>query len=296
MPLCHRLGLAKFVALTNRLALTAPPRSCSVRFAYLALVLLLAQPLLLSVAAAGEKTPSDSEEIEEAPLPRLDFQFDEPRMSLGFRGGWAFNQTNGQIYDFMTEQLTLKKSDFDAPAFTVDFSWRVISWLDLVFGVEYSGRKEKSEDRHFVGITGAPIEQRTRLTQVPLTLSLKIYPLGRGQKVGQYAWIRKVVVPYIGGGIGGTWYELKQKGDFVDIGDPNVMGDEFIFSDVFTSDDWAFAQHVFGGVDIKLTRSIGLILEGRYYWAEADMNGDYVGFKPIDLDGARVMIGFNWKL
>ena len=39
-----------------------------------------------------------------------------------------------------------------------------------------------------------------------------------------------------------------------------------------------------------------LRLDGRYYWVNADMKGDYVGFKPIDLDGARVMIGFNWKL
>jgi hypothetical protein len=62
------------------------------------------------------------------------------------------------------------------------------------------------------------------------------------------------------------------------------------------SDGWAFAQHAFAGVDIKLTRSFGLILEGRYYWADADMQGDYEGFNSIDLDGARVMIGFNWKL
>ncbi len=85
-------------------------------------------------------------------------------------------------------------------------------------------------------------------------------------------------------------------GDFVDKGDPNVLGDEFIFTDVFISDDWAFAQHVFAGLDIKLTRSFGLILEGRYYWADADLQRSFVDFDPIDLDGARVMIGFNWKL
>ncbi len=251
---------------------------------------------LLPATAFGESPSEASEKIAEAPLPRLDFQFDEPRMSLGFRGGWAFNRSKGGVYDFLTDQLTLSKSDFDAPAFTFDFSWRLISWLDVVFGFEYSGRKQKSEDRHFTAVNGSPIVQDTRLTQVPLTVSLKIYPIGRGKQVGQYAWIRKPVVPYVGGGIGGTWYELKQKGDFVDIGDPNVLGDEFIFSDEFTSDDWAFAQHVFAGLDIKLTRSFGLILEGRYYWADADLKGDYVGFKPIDLDGARVMIGFNWKL
>ena len=187
---------------------------------------------LLPAKTFGE---SPSETIEEAPLPRLDFQFDEPRMSIGFRGGWAFNRSNGEIYDFLTNELTLSNSDFDAPAFTVDFSWRLISWLDVVFGVEFGGREQNSSDRNFTEVNGNPIKQKTRLTQVPLTLSLRIFPIGRGEKVGQYAWIRKTVVPYVGGGIGGTWYELKQKGDFVDRGDPDVLGDEFIFSDEFTS-------------------------------------------------------------
>ncbi len=251
---------------------------------------------LLPATAFGESPSEAGEKIEEAPLPRLDFQFGEPRLSLGFRGGWAFNRTNGEIYDFLTDELTLSNSDFDAPAFTVDFSWRLISWLDVVFGVEYSGRFQKSEDRGFTELDGSAINQETRLTQVPLTVSLKFYPIGRGKQVGQYAWIRNTVVPYFGGGIGGTWYQLKQKGDFVDKGDPNVIGDEFIFNDVFISDDWTFSQHAFAGLDIKLTRSFGLILEGRYYWADANLQGDYVGFNSIDLDGARAMIGFNWKL
>jgi opacity protein-like surface antigen len=260
---------------------------------------------LLPATAFGENSSGTSEQLEEAPLPRLDFQFDEPRMSLGFRGGWAFNRSKGEIYDFLTDELTLSKSDFDAPAFTFDFSWRLISWLDVVFGVEFGGREQKSEDRKSNELNGSSINQKTRLTQVPLTLSLKIYPIGRGEQVGQYAWIPKAVVPYIGGGIGGTWYELKQKGDFVDRdpdpGDCPLPPDPddphaCIFSDTFISDDWAFAQHVFVGLDIKLTRSFGLVLEGRYYWADADLKGDYVGFNPIDLDGARAMIGFNWKL
>ena len=259
----------------------------------LALAIFFAWLNLLPATAFGESPSEAGEKIEEAPLPRLDFQFGEPRLSLGFRGGWAFNRTNGEIYDFLTDELTLSNSDFDAPAFTVDFSWRLISWLDVVFGVEYSGRYQKSEDRGFTELDGSAINQETRLTQVPLTFSLKFYPIGRGKQVGQYAWIRNTVVPYFGGGIGGTWYQLKQKGDFVDKSDP---GNEFIFNDVFISDDWTFSQHAFVGLDIKLTRSFGLVLEGRYYWADANLQGDYVRFNSIDLDGARAMIGFNWKL
>jgi opacity protein-like surface antigen len=296
MPLRRLLGPASFAARSDRLPGTAATRSHILRSACFAATALLAPLLLLPATAFGESSNAASDKTQEAPLPRLDFQFDEPRLSLGFRGGWAFNRSKGDIYDFFTdgEELQgLSKSDFDAPAFIVDFSWRLISWLDVVFGVEYSGREQKSEAPRHTEVNGNPIVQKTRLTQVPLTLSLKIYPIGRGEQVGQYAWIRKAVVPYIGGGIGGTWYKLKLKGDFVDENDPK---NEFIFSDVFTSDDWAFAQHVFAGVDIKLTRSFGLILEGRYYWADADVKGNFVDFNSIDLNGARAMIGFNWKL
>jgi opacity protein-like surface antigen len=287
------LGPASLAARSDRLPGTAATRPHILRSACFAATALLAPLLLLPATAFGESSNAASDKTEEAPLPRLDFQFDEPRMSLGFRGGWAFNRSKGEIYDVLTDELTLSKSDFDAPAFTVDFSWRLTSWLDAVIGFEYSSRKRNSEVRDPPDPRGLPIAQSTRLTQVPLTLSLKIYPIGRGEQVGQYAWIRKAVVPYIGGGIGGTWYELKQKGEFFGT-DPS--GKPVIFEDVFTSDDWTFAQHAFAGVDIKLTRSFGLILEGRYYWADADVQGDYVDFNSIDLDGARAMIGFNWKL
>ncbi len=294
MSLGRPLGRARSTPPAGLLSGTWKASPCTRWFASLAAALLFAQ-LSIPADSAFAEDASAASQSEEAPAPHLDFEFAEPRMSIGFRGGWAFNRSDGEIYDFLTDRLTLEKSDFDAPAFIVDFSWRLCSWLDVVFGVEYSERKRKSEDRDFVEVDGSAIDQSTRLTQVPLTLSLRIYPIGRGERVGQYAWIRKAVVPYLGGGIGGTWYELKQKGDFVDIGDPAVIGDEVVFSDVFTSDDWAFAQHAFAGLDIKLTRRLGLVLEGRYYWADADLKGDYVGFSDIDLDGARAMIGFNWK-
>jgi opacity protein-like surface antigen len=264
---------------------------------------LLGPLVLLPATAFGDGPDETGSGAEEAPQPRLDFRFEAPRVSLGLRGGWAFNRAEGEIYDFLTDQLTLEKSDFNAPAGAIDFSLRLTSWMDAVFGVEYTGRETSSEDCCFTDVLGNPIEQDTRLTQVPLTFSLKLYPIGRGRQVGQYAWIRKSVVPYVGGGIGPTWYELKQKGEFVHVTDPDDPGDDFcqgeaacIFEDVFTSDDWTFAQHAFLGVDIKITRNLGLILEGRYYWADADVEGDYIGFDPIDLDGARVMIGINWKL
>jgi hypothetical protein len=257
-------------------------------------VLILA--LSISAFTAGRSEADNEQGIEEPPSSRLDFGLSVPRGSVGLRGGWAFNSAEGEIYDFLVDQLTLEKSDFGAPSIIFDLSWRLISWLDVVVGVGYTGSETESEDRYFSDTLGIPVVQYTRLSQVPVLFSAKLYPLGRGRQIGKYAWIRRAVIPYIGGGIGATWYQLEQRGEFVDKGDPFVAGDEFIFEDVFVSSAWAFAQHVFIGVDIKLTRNVGLILEGRLDWAKADVEGSFVGFDPINLDGARILIGINANL
>ncbi len=262
----------------------------SLRTVYYLARVLLGSLLLLPSLTLGPG-PIAADETPEAPAAtRPDFRFAPPRVILGLRGGWAFNRSNAEIYDFLTENLTLSDSEFDSAVFAMDVAVRATRWLDVVFGFEYSGRFKKSEFRDFEDQFGSPIEQKTRLIQIPLTVSLKLYPFGRGRQVGDYAWIRSTVVPYLGGGIGGTYYQLKQKGDFVD------FQDLIIFEGEFKSDEWDFAQHAFVGFDVKLTRNFGLVLEGRYYWASADLEGDFVLFDSIDLDGARVTAGLSWRL
>jgi opacity protein-like surface antigen len=240
--------------------------------------------LTLAAAAAAE------EEFEDADFRGPDFRFEPPRFVIGLRGGAAFNRANGEIFNFLQDNLTLDNSDFIAPAFALDLSVRTTIWLDVVFGFEAGGISVKSEFRDFVFASGAPIKQTTTLTQIPLTLSLKIYPLGRGHRVGQYAWVRPRLVPYLGGGLGGTWYRLSQNGDFVDFTDLTI------FEARLRTQGWAFAQHAFVGLDLKVSTNFGVVLEGRYYWARADVGGEYVGFDPISLDGGRVMLGLSYRI
>ena len=269
--------------------MTAPDRLHSLRTVCGARVLLGS----LLILALGQGPIAADPTDEKPSATRQDFRFKPPWVIVGLRGGWVFNRSDGEIYDFLTENLTLYNSDFNSPAFAIDVAVRATSWLDVVVGFEYDGgRYQKSEFRDFVDQFDDPIKQKTRLTQVPLTASLKLYPIGRGRQVGEYAWIRDRLVPYIGGGIGGTWYQLKQKGDFFDFRDP----ERIISEGKFKSDGWGFAQHAFVGFDLKLTRNFGLVIEGRYHWARADLKGDFENFDPIKLDGARVMAGFSWRL
>lgn len=237
---------------------------------------------------AFAQEPDESNEPARAqPTRAPDFYFVEPMISFGLRGGWAFNRSQGQIFDFLTELLTLDRSDFDGPALAIDSSIRLAPRLDAVVGVEVSGSETESEYRDYVDELDLPIRQKTRLIQVPITFSLKVYPIGRGRKIGHYAWVRSTFVPYLGGGLGATWYELVQSGDFVDF---QNLG---IFTGRFESTGWSFAGHVFLGFDIKLTKHIGLVVESRYYWANAKLGQDFIGFDSIELDGARAMVGFS---
>ncbi len=221
---------------------------------------------------------------------RPDFRFSPPGGNFGIRGGWTISRAEGEIYEFLTEMLTLEKSSFSAPTLALDIGWGVGDRVDLVFGFEYSRSSKRSEFRDFVDQDDIPIVQDTRLTQIPLTLSARLYLTPRGRTVGQYAWVPSTLVPYLGGGAGFTCYKLEQAGEFVDFIDLSI------FEDIFVSSGWTIAAHAFVGLDIKLNPSLGLVLEGRYQWANADLRGSFVGFGPIDLNGARAMIGVNWKL
>lgn len=238
----------------------------------------------LSIALPARAEPQGDGQSEP------DFRFSAPNMSLGLRAGFTFQRADSDIYDFLTEQLTLSKSDFDAPTFAIDLAWRLSDRVDAVVGVEYSRRERRSEFREFVDQDGIPIVQDTELSQVPLTLGLRLYLTSRGRRVGRYAWVPARVVPYVGGGAGFTYYRLRQQGEFVDFVDLTI------FQDLFESNGWTVSGHALAGIDIRLNPSLGLVLEGRYQWASDDLTGSYVGFEPIDLNGLRTMAGINWKL
>ena len=218
-----------------------------------------------------------------------DFLFNSPKNTFGIRVGYAFNRTEGEIFDFLTGDLTLENSDFDAGIIAFDFGIRLSDQIDLVLGLEYSSRNQVSEYREFVDQDDIPIVQETGLTQVPLTLNLKWHLGSRGRRIGQYAWVPRTVVPYIGAGGGFTWYKLEQVGEFID------YRDLAIFEDTFTSDGFAATAHAFAGVDIKLTPSIGLVIDARYQWANAALKNSFVGFEPIDLNGLHVTAGVAFK-
>jgi len=237
---------------------------------------------LASPVVADEPQPQPSN-------PTPDFLFGRPRGSIGIRGGWTMGRAASDWYNFVTDQLTLTNSDFNRPAIGTEGTVTLTRRLDLVFGVDYGQSTTNSEYRRLVDNNRLPIEQTTVLRENDISVGVRYALTERGRQISRFAWIPRSIVPYVGGGAGAVWFQVRQDGDFVDYVDYSV------FSDVFEAKGWAPSAHLSGGVDVRLLRRLFLTVDGRYVWAKGDLGRTWVDFDPIDLSGLRMSVGINFK-
>jgi hypothetical protein len=225
----------------------------------------------------------------QSPIKRSapDFLFEKPHGSVTVRGSWLFSRGQSDWYDFVTDQLTLQRSDFNAPGFGLDLSVPITPRLEVQFAFDISQSKTSSEYRAFVDNNRLPIEQMTTLREINLGGNVRYNLTGRGREVSRFAWVPRKVVPYVGAGAGALRYDLRQDGDFVDFTDFGV------FTDVFVADAWTPSAQVFGGVDVRVFKRVYVTADGRYLWAAADLGRDWIDFDPIDLAGFRLSGGVN---
>jgi hypothetical protein len=221
------------------------------------------------------------------PTRSADFLFGHPRGSIAVRGSWNIARAGSDLFDFVTDQLTIDKSDFSAPGIGGDISFALNPRLDVEGGVFFAKSSHGSEYRDLVDNNLLPISQSTALKTVQFTASLKYALVPRGRDVSRFAWVPSRVVPFVGAGGGAVFYDFRQSGDFVDFQDFSV------FTDVFRSSGWAPSVHGFGGVDIQLYRGLYASVEGRYTKASGKLSTDFIDFDPIDLSGFRLSAGIN---
>lgn len=294
----------------RRLPGPGPDRGASRFFlTTLAFSFALAAAALLPSAAGAQQNPAGRDTLDRwqsgdtvridrwGGAPRAarkppDFLFAEPRGSFALRFGMTFPRAGSDVFTSAFQDLTLRKGDFRALTGGVDLGFRILPRLDAVVSGSYSRSSRRSEFRNFDEIVGNdtfPIQQRTRLSQVPLTAGLKLYLLPRGRQIGHFVWIPTRIAPYVGAGAGVVWHRFEQSGDFVDHRDLGIS------SETYVADGWSPTAHVFGGLDMGISRHAALKLEGRWAWASADPGPDYSGFNSIDLAGFQTTVGLSWR-
>jgi hypothetical protein len=219
---------------------------------------------------------------------KADFSLSAPTGFLGFRIGRFFPEADSDLFDLITHDLTVEKSDFRSWDFGMDGGVNVYDRVELIFSFDYMARTKASEFREFVDNNDLPITQTTKLEQIPLTGGIKYLFIPRGRRVGQYAWLPSAVVPYVGGGAGVLWYRLQQEGDFVD------ESTYEIFPAHLESSGWTPTLYAGGGADIHVFNSTFLTLDLRYVWAKPELDRDFVSFDALDLSGLRVSAGLQF--
>jgi opacity protein-like surface antigen len=215
------------------------------------------------------------------------FAFKRPSATFGVRLGYALPSAGSEVFDFTREQLTVSSSDFNAVHYGGELGIRIIEHLDVALSLGYERSDTRSEFRDWVDNDDLPIEQNTLFTRIPLTLGVKAYPWERGRQISRFAWIPKRWAPYIGAGAGMIWYQFDQIGDFVDFETLEV------FSDSFESHGSSPLAYVSAGVEVSVGSRWLVTGEGRYAWASAEMDRDFVDFDNIDLAGFRMTAGFS---
>ena len=220
--------------------------------------------------------------------PAPDFLLEKPRGAVTLRGSWLFSRGQSDWYDFVTNHLTLKQKDFNAPGFGLDVSIPITSRLDAQFAFDVSRSQKLSEYRDFVDNSRLPIEQTTTLREVNIAGNLRYNFTARSSPLSQLAWIPRRVVPYVGAGGGVMNFNLVQTGDFVDFVDFSV------FPETFESHGWAPSAQVFSGVDIQVLKRVYVTVDGRYFFASAGLGRAWIDFQPIDLAGFRLSGGVTF--
>jgi len=112
------------------------------------------------------------------------FLFDSPKVSLGFRAGYAFPRAEGELFDFTREQFILNKWDFSSPYIGGELAVRLSEHWDVALDLGYTYSRSLSEYRDYVGTDGLPVEQETTFETVSGTVGAKYYsPAGAARSV-----------------------------------------------------------------------------------------------------------------
>jgi len=218
------------------------------------------------------------------------FLFGRPVAGLTLRAGPVLHSAQGDVFEFMTTELTLERGDFRAASFGGELALAVHERFDVTIGIAYAQTETESESREWVDQDDQPIVQVTRFRTIPVTAAFRFYPFARGEAISSLAWVPARMTPYAGAGVGVVSYRLQQEGDFVDESDMSI------FTDDFRSKGAAFTAHLLAGVDHWFSPRVGLNVEGRYMHGSAAPEGDFSGdWDRIDLSGLQAGIGLSFR-
>ncbi len=185
---------------------------------------------------------------------------------------------DSQYWDETFDVFSGSSSDFEDFIFGFDYLWRTSRNGGLLFGTSFYDGKATQAYLDWVDGDGRDVSHLTSLSLADLTAAYMI----------QFG--RHTVRPYLGAGAGVLWWKLQEEGSFIDFGDPELP----VIYASYRADDTTWEVFALAGLDVRLGGRWSFFFEGRYRWAEDELNRDFAGFGTIDLSGYQVEGGLSY--
>lgn len=191
----------------------------------------------------------------------------------------------GLSYDyFLTEQismsLTVDTYSKSRPGYYMD--WVKFSFDEGDFAFPFESYP-----------TGGSVTHAFGVSMTPLQASVRITPIGRKNRI----------IPFIGGGVGLTFWSVKLYGEMVDFSDDTwvyddpQLGEVQIYPVEFMNGrerGSQFSYHAFAGFEFPIGYRITLMAEARYHVAKTAFKEWFLGFEDFDLGGLALTAGLNY--
>jgi hypothetical protein len=170
------------------------------------------------------------------------------------------------------------KEDWEGFYGGIEYNQKIADYAELAVSIDGYSKGLDTSYRDYVRENDAPIQQRLKLSVIPIGLSLRLGPTSR----------RTRIAPFVVVGVDAMVYRYEEYGDFVDFFDP----DNPIIADSFLDESVAFGWHAGGGIRVGVGDDFAIVGEARYFWSRKDMGQDFTGSR-IDLGGLAVTGGFH---
>jgi hypothetical protein len=167
--------------------------------------------------------------------------------------------------------------DFNGATFSGEWLVGLGDMFDAGIGVGFYQRTSPAIFTAFVDQNNNDIEFDQKLRLVPITATIRLLPLGH----------HAPVQPYVGGGVGITYWRYSESGAFVDFQNNNN-----IFRDVFTASGTKAVPVVLAGVTFPLG-AVGIGGEIRYQGGKADLTTDWPPGTTVNLGGMNYLFVVN---
>jgi len=174
--------------------------------------------------------------------------------------------------DVLRQNLTFLRfdiGDLNGAALGADWLIGLGPWFEGSVGAGFHRGTASSTYAEFVNEDGSEIRQELKLRVVPISASVRVFPLGRD----------RALQPYVGAGVAILPWRYSETGDFVNFATFEIFRDSFVDSGTAVGPEGLF------GLRYRMTDSWGAGGELRVRGGTADLDPDPdLGFAGTELD------------